>query len=111
MSEATLVAAEIQDLATTVGEVAAAIREKREQVINVELPAPTLQVTMPEQQPPVVNVSVPQQAAPTVEVSPTPVTVEAKVNVERAEPAAYVVRITERDASGFIQEFVITPIM
>lgn len=110
MSDATLVAGEIQDLAQSVSEVAEAIKAKKEQQLHLELPAPVLNVVTPEQPAPIVNV--PQGPAPevTVNVDPTPVKVEAKIDVKRAEPVGYIVRITERDPSGYIAKFVIEPI-
>lgn len=112
-NDAALIAAELQDLASSVDEVASALRERETSpstsvVVNVpEQPAPQVVVNVPEQpapqqQAPVVNVTVP---VPTVRVeSATP-----SVNVLPQKPSAYEVRITERDASGFIKAFVILP--
>jgi hypothetical protein len=114
VSDATLVAQEIQDLATSVGEVATALRERDPQ-IQVNVPAlapPTVNVNVPEPlpvEPPVVNVNVPQQAAPVVNVAPANVQVKPQITLLPALPTSYSVRITERDANGFISAFIITP--
>jgi len=110
MSDAALVAAELQDLATTVEQVAEAIREAGRRPIDVQLPAPVLNVTVPDQPAPVVNVSTPQAAPAQVTVQASPVNVQVPVNIERAEPLAYEVTITERDVNGMISRFVIFPI-
>ena len=110
MNEAALIATEIQDLASSVGDVASAITKR---------PAAQVTVNVPEQAAPQVNVQVPQQAAPTVDVtvpapvvnvSPSPVSVTPQINVEAAEPQAYEVTITERDREGLIRRFVIQPV-
>jgi hypothetical protein len=114
MSDATLVAAEIQDLASTVGEVAAAIRSRPEPVVTVNVPdqpAPVVNVHAAEQLAPQVTVNVPEQPAPVVNVAPAAaaVTFSPQVNVPRTQPNAYDVRITERDREGYIVAFTIVP--
>ena len=90
MNDAALIATEIQDLASSVGEVTSAINKR-----------PPTQVT----------VNVPEQAPPTVEVNVQApvVNLEPQVTVPAPEPRAYEVRITERDRQGLILSFVITP--
>ena len=124
MSDAALVAREIQDLATAVGDVAGAVRARPEAVVNVPAaPAPTVTVNLPEQAPPVVNVTAPEAPAPVVNVQPASaegrvenvvqpaaVSVEPQIFVEPPRPQSYVVEITERDPAGFIRQFVIAPI-
>ena len=115
MSDATLVVAEIQDLATSVERVAEAVREKADPsvVVNVpEQPAPQVTVNVPEQPAPQVTVNVPEQPASQVNVTvPVPtVRVDAPVNVLPSKPSAYEVRITARDDRGFIQTFTIVPL-
>lgn len=114
MSEATMVAAEIQDLATSVGEVAEAIRNQ---------PEPTVTVNVPEQPPPVVNVevapaalpapivnvNVPQQAAPVVNVEASEIQFNPTITLQMPPPNAYEARVTERDSRGLIVAFVLTP--
>jgi hypothetical protein len=111
LSDATLIAGELQDLATSVDQLAVALRDRdaaAAPVVNVvapETPAPVINVVVAEQTlpQPAVHVTVP---VPTVQVeSPAPT-----VNVLPSKPNAYEVRITERDASGFILAFVITPV-
>lgn len=114
MSDATLLAGEIQDLASTVGEVADAIRGRPEPQVNVSVPdqpAPVVNVTVsPADQPaPVVNVSVPEQAPPVVNVTAAEVRFSPNVMVPPVVPNAYEVRITERDVYGYIVAFTITP--
>lgn len=117
MNDAALIATEIQDLASTVGEVAQAINKRPPPQVTVNVPeqaAPTVEVRLPV---PVVNVepqvtvNVPEQRPPAVEVNvPSPVVhLEAPVYVPTPEPRAYEVRITERDRQGLILSFVITP--
>lgn len=103
MSDATLVVAEIQDLATSVERVAEAVREKAD---------PSVVVNVPEQPTPQVTVNVPEQPASQVNVTvPVPtVRVDAPVNVLPNKPSAYEVRITARDDRGFIQTFTIVPL-
>jgi ATP phosphoribosyltransferase len=114
MSDATLVAAEIQDLATSVERVADAVREKAEAsvVVNVpEQPAPQVTVNVPEQPAPQVTVNVPESTAQVNVTVPVPsVRVDAPVNVLPSKASAYEVRITERDDRGFIQSFTIQPL-
>ena len=102
MSDATLVAQEIQDLASAVSEIAAAVKD-------TTAPAPTIHVNVPEAAPPTVNVNVPEAAPPVVNVSAPSVSVNPEILVPRAEPSAYTVRVTKRDSEGFISEFVIIP--
>ena len=108
--EQALLVREMQDLSTTLEGVAAVLREKPvSPVTDVKQGETVVNVAVPEQPAPTVNVQVPEQPAPTVNVQvpkqPPPV-----VNVQRAEPVAYTVRITQRDANGFISEFVIMPL-
>ena len=115
MSDATLVAAEIQDLATTVGEVAAAIKDQPTPVVNVNVPVqvpPVVNVNVPEQVPPVVNVNVPEQMAPVVNVAaanPTVHVAPPELVVMPSQPSSYEVEITERDEQGYIRRFIINP--
>ena len=102
MSDATLVAQEIQDLASAVSEIAAAVKD-------TTAPAPTVNVNVPEAAPPTVNVNVPEAAPPVVNVAAPSVSVNPEILVPRAEPSAYTVRVTKRDSEGFISEFVIIP--
>ncbi len=114
MSDATLLAQEIQDLASVVGEVASAVKEAKTPAptVNVNVPEaapPTVNVNVPEAAPPTVNVNVPEAAPPVVNVAAPSVSVNPEILVPRAEPSAYTVRVTKRDSEGFISEFVITP--
>lgn len=118
MSDATIIASELQDLASAVDAVAAAVAAKAEQpvVVNVappELPAPVVNVDVgvPVQEitlPPM-QVTVP---VPVVQVSAQSpdVVVQPIINVPKTLPNAYQVRITERDDNGLIAAFVIVPI-
>lgn len=68
--------------------------------VTVEAPPPAIinvEATMPM---PVINVEA--AAAPNVLFEP-------QINLPSSKPVAYSVRITERDANGFISAFVITP--
>lgn len=108
MKSGLVLAREMQDLSVTVESVAEAIREgaTTPRTVEIKQEPPIVNVQAPTIEVPVV-VQVPEQPAPQVTV-----VAEARppvVNVERAEPAAYTVRITERDANGFISEFVIMP--
>lgn len=107
MSDASLVASEIQDLANAVGEVAAAVRKAQTPEVHVALQTPDLVVHVPPTPPAEVHVTVP---VPVVNVAAPEVTVESTVNVPRAAPTAYVVNVTKRDTNGFISEFLITPL-
>lgn len=114
MSDASLIAGEIQDLATSIGEVVAAVRDKKPPhvVVNVpEAPPAGVVVNVPEQAPPVVNVNVPEQAPPVVNVAASAPVIEFKpqVTVPRSVPNAYDVRVTERDQYGYIVAFTIVP--
>ena len=114
MSDATLVAQEIQDLASAVSEIAAAVKDTTAPAptIHVNVPEaapPTVNVNVPEAAPPTVNVNVPEAAPPVVNVSAPSVSVNPEILVPRAEPSAYTVRVTKRDSEGFISEFVIIP--
>lgn len=116
MSEASLVAQEIQDLASAVGEVAQTLRDQPKPVVNVsvpEQPAPIVNVNVPETPPvapPQVVVNVPEAPAPIVNVTSPAVQVSPEVMLIPPLPATYRVRITGRDENGFISEFVITPV-
>lgn len=116
MSDVSVIAVELQDLAQSVDEVAAAIRAKAETavIVNVpEQPPANIAVNVPQAQAPTVIVNVPEQApalAPTVNVAAPHVQVDPTLVVERATPTAYAVTITRRDDRGFISEFVIEPI-
>ncbi|HOW49370.1 MAG TPA: hypothetical protein PLB26_17150 [Rubrivivax sp.] len=122
MNEAALIATEIQDLASSVGDVASAIAKHPPTQVTVNVPeqaAPQVNVNVPAQEParvdvklppPIVNVNVPEQQAPVVNVSPSPVSVSPQINVEAAEPQAYEVMVTERDRDGLIRRFVIQPV-
>ncbi len=116
MSDATLVAAEIQDLATSVGEVAAAVREQKPAQVTVNVPdqpPPQVHVNVPEARevvPPVVNVNVPSQSPPVVNVAPAAVNVKPQISVLPSLPSAYEVTVTQRDSLGFIRKFTITPL-
>lgn len=115
MSDATLVAQEIQDLASAVGEVAQSLRAKADPVIQVNVPEqapPQVVVNVPEAapvQPPQVVVNVPEQAAPVVNVAQPDIQLRPEVLLMPPLPTMYRVQITKRDANGFISEFIITP--
>jgi hypothetical protein len=102
MSDATLLAGELADVAAAVGRVAEALAGLRPQV-DVAVPAP------------VVNVEA--APAPQVTVEPAQVNVQApvvnvaapSVSIAAPEAVGYTVRITERDAAGLIRAFRITP--
>jgi len=107
VSDATLVAQEIQDLATAVGEVAEAVRRAQSPEIRVEMQTPAIEVTLPPIPPSQVSVTVP---VPVVNVAAPDVTVQSSVNVPATKPVAYVVNVTKRDVNGFISEFLISPL-
>lgn len=129
MNDAALIASEIQDLASSVGDVAAAIKGRPDTKVTVNVPeqaAPQITVQVPQQAAPTVevnvpapvvnlepqvNVQLPKQAAPRVEVNvPAPiVNIESPVYIPAVEPRAYDVRVTERDRQGLIVSFVISP--
>ena len=114
--DASLLAGEIQDLATTVDRVADAIRTRPEPRVEVNVPeglAPVVNVTVPEQRAPDVIVNVPEQRAPEVHVAAPNVAFNPAISVQPAQPAlpnAYEVEITDRDERGYIQRFTIVPI-
>jgi len=114
--DASLLAGEIQDLATTVDRVAEAIRTRPEPRVEVNVPeglAPTVNVTVPELRAPDIVVNVPEQRPPDVNVAAANVTFNPKISVQPAQPAlpvAYEVDITDRDDNGYILRFTITPI-
>ncbi len=114
MSDATLIAKELQDLAVAVMQAASVLesRAAAQVVVNVpespvpvvhvaerEIPAPTVTVNVPET---VVNVRAPDPVAPAVTVAPN-------IVIPAPEPATYVVTVTSRDQDGFIQEFIVRP--
>jgi hypothetical protein len=129
MNEAALIATEIQDLASSVGDVASAIKGRPETQVTVNVPeqaAPQINVQVPQQPAPTVevnvpapvvnlepqvNVQLPTQAAPRVDVNvPAPiVNIDSPVYVAAAEARSYDVRVTERDRQGLIVSFVISP--
>lgn len=114
MNEATVVAAEIQDLASAVGDVAEAVRKQPASQVTVnvpEQPAPVVNVEVAAAVPPapVVQVNVPQQAAPVVNVAAPEVTLTPTITLQFPPPNAYRAQITERDSNGFIVAFVLTP--
>jgi hypothetical protein len=108
---AVLVAREIQDLTTSVGEVADAIRKQESQfTVNVpEAPPPNVVVNVPEAAPPSVVVNVPEQQAPVVNVAAAEVAFSPKIVLPQSMPNSYEVEVTERDGNGYIRKFVITP--
>ena len=111
MSGDTLVAQEIQDLSRAVGEVADAVRESGSRPVDVNLPAPVLQVSVPEQPAAVINFSPevnvePGVFSPVIQVQPT----DVRVQLAPSLPSAYQVNVTRRDTNGMIAEFVIIPI-
>jgi hypothetical protein len=109
VSDATLVAQEIQDLASAVSEVATAVRGQTLVEVNVpEQPIPQVTVNVPEQTAPQVTVNVPQQTPPVINVAASEV--RPQIVVPKTLPSAYTVRVTQRDANGFISEFVIIPL-
>jgi len=120
MNDAALVAREIQDLATAVGDVAGAVRDRQPVEINVPAPlAPEIIINVPAAVPPLVEVNLPApvvniepQSAPKIEVNlPAPVVnIDSQVNVPPAPPSAYEVRIIERDLQGNILSFLISPV-
>ena len=105
----------ITHLAGSLGELADAMREQTAMkglppVVTVSVPEgrteqipPMVEVTVPV---PNVNVTVP---VPIVNIQSNPENV-VNVSVPAAAPVAYVCRVTQRDAQGFIQEFQITPV-
>ncbi len=113
MSDATIVAGQIQDVASSIDDVAAAIRL---------IPSPQVVVHVPEQPPPAINVEVAASAPPNitfdVPTAPPPnVNVEApvvnfnpEITLQSQPPVGYTVRVTERDAQGLILSFNIKPI-
>jgi len=108
---AVLVAREIQDLTTSVGEVADAIRKQESQfIVNVpEAPPASVIVNVPETAPPSVVVNVPEQKAPVVNVAAAEVAFNPKIMLPEHLPNSYEVEITDRDENGYIRKFVITP--
>lgn len=110
-SDAAIVAGELQDLASVLGEVAQAVNAKDVTVtVNVpELPPAQVTVNVPAQDPPQVIVNVPVAAPPVVNVAGSEVKVSPVFNVPKSVPNSYAVRITERDENGYILAFIITP--
>jgi hypothetical protein len=110
----TLVASEIQDLASSVDKIADAI-SSRELVVNVSVPELMNVNINPTVTPPNVNVEAAVvNVPPTVVNVPTPIVNVAApvVNVPAsavALPVAYRIEITERDAKGQIVAFVMVP--
>jgi hypothetical protein len=110
----TLVASEIQDLASSVDKIADAI-SSRELVVNVSVPELMNVNINPTVTPPNVNVEAAVvNVPPTVVNVPTPIVNVAApvVNVPAAAaavPVAYRIEITERDAKGQIVAFVMVP--
>lgn len=109
MSDATIVAEQLQDVVLSLGGVASAIRD------IASVPPPTVSVGAPnvtvEASPVVVNVeAIMPSPTITIEAASAPnVSVSPQINLPPNKPVAYSVRVTERDANGFIAAFVITP--
>ena len=102
-NDAALVAGQIQDLASSVENVAEAVRQTPPAQVNVNVP---------EAAPPVVNVNVPEQLAPVVNVAaanPTVHVAPPELVVMPSQPSSYEVGITERDDQGYIRRFIINP--
>jgi len=102
-NDAALVAGQIQDLASSVENVAEAVRQTPPAQVNVNVP---------EAAPPVVNVNVPEQLAPVVNVAAANTTVHVappELVVMPSQPSSYEVEITERDDQGYIRRFTINP--
>ena len=102
-NDAALVAGQIQDLASSVENVAEAVRQTPPAQVNVNVP---------EAAPPVVNVNVPEQLAPVVNVAaanPTVHVAPPELVVMPSQPSSYEVEITERDDQGYIRRFIINP--
>jgi len=113
MSDATIIANQLQDIVSSLDDVAVALRAVQ----------PTVTIDVPEQAAP--NITMEAQIPATV-VNIEPVVVPAPVvNVPQiavpppvikfvpapaAPPAIYNVRITERDENGYIAAFTITPV-
>lgn len=113
-NDAAIIAGQIQDLASSVENVAEAVRAKPAPQVTVNVPeqapAPvTVNVAVPEQPAPQVVVNVPGAAAPVVTVAPPVVQIDSRVSVPPVVPNAYEVEITERDDQGYIRRFTINP--
>jgi len=126
-NDAALVAGQIQDLASSVENVAEAVRQTPPAQVNVNVPEaappvvnvnvpeaapPVVNVNVPEAAPPVVNVNVPEQLAPVVNVAaanPTVHVAPPELVVMPSQPSSYEVEITERDDQGYIRRFTINP--
>lgn len=116
MSDASLIAGELQDLASAIENVAAAVKATPPTVVEREAAPPVvnIDVHVPEQAAPSVNVEVNVPEAPPapveVQVAAPNVTVQPNIVLPATKPNAYEVRITERDADGFISAFTIRPL-
>lgn len=121
MSDSTLLAKEIQDVAQALSEIPAAVLQAALTVMErkaaeapapmmaLQIPAPVFQV--PAAQPPDVVVNVEQAPAPVVNVAGPSVSVAAPaVTVEALPPQSYSIRVTKRDKEGLIQEIVMYPV-
>ena len=115
MPDSKLVAGQIADLAEAVASVRAALetRPPSQVTVNVpEGPAPSVSVRAAETPGPVI-VNLPGEPPSIIvnvpEAPPAVVTVEPEITVLPPVARAYNVRITERDANGFIAAFKITP--
>ena len=123
MSDASILSAEIQDLAAAVSEVNKSIivsadkiakekpAEVPEPMLGIQLPAPVFHINVPEQKAPDVVVNVPQQAPAKINVEAPNVSIAPQINIPECVPFAYRVQIIKRDAGGSIQEFTISPIL
>lgn len=111
-NDASLVAGQIQDVSASIDDVASAIRELPAPIIHMpELQQPVLRFDVPQAPPPSVIVEVPAQPPPVVNVAAPSVEVKPRITVPAGKPVAYEVRITERDASGYIAAFTMKPVV
>lgn len=124
MKDATVIAREIQDMATAMSEsmanfgevvkgaaVAATAQPRNSEapLLRLEAPAPVINLPPPQID---VQINVPEQPAPTVNIAPAAVTVHSPVSVQipAVDPVAYQVEVTERDKDGMIKTFLVMPV-
>src|SRR3990172_5533484 len=110
MSDAALIAGQLQDVVTSIDDVAVAIRDRETSIINIDVPSqlpPVINIEVPRQLPPNITVTQNPPEAPVINVSPAIVNLSPIIDVHSAPPVAYNVRITSRTKDGYISSFTI----